>query len=197
MRKLILFLVVFTLFGCEKYELPSSPSVAGKWYFHGYKITRVQSLSPIEIIYNDTICINNFGVQSFISGNVLMKQNYQQTAIDRRFIKNVTTWDFNGPTGSLYFPLEIDGKKNIGVDVYFPKPYLPNVNFNNIYTSMVTSNENNGITTNYTFITDKFGAGYSRVMELTSPNISSDIYLTNGTREKAVTVFVTLIFKRN
>jgi hypothetical protein len=197
MKKLLSILTAFTLFGCEKYELPSAPSVAGKWYFHDYKITRVQSLSPIEIIENDTICINNFGVQSFVSGNILMKQNYQQTAIDRRFIKNVTTWDFNGPAGAFYFPLEIDGQNDIGVNVHFPKPYLPNINANNIYTSMVTLNEKNGITTNYTFITDKFGAGYSRVMELTSPNISSDVYLTNGVREKAVTVFVTLIFKRN
>lgn len=197
MKKLIFFIISLTLLSCEKYELYSEPSVAGKWYFSDYKITRVQSINPIEIIPNDTICINNFGIQSFVSGNVLMKQNYQQTAIDRRFIKNVTTWDFNGPTGANYFPLEIDGKKNIGVDAHFPKPYLPNINANNIYTSLVTSNGNNGITTNYTFITDKFGAGYSRVMELTSPNISSDVYLTNGSREKAVTVFVTLIFKRN
>ncbi len=197
MNKLLLILITFTLFGCEKYELPSAPSVAGKWYFQGYKVTRVQSLSRLEIIENDTICINNFGVQSFISGNILMKQNYKQTAIDRRFVKNVTTWDFNGPTGAFYFSLGIDDMYDNGVDIHFPKPYLPNINSDNIYTSMVTFNKNNGITTNYTYTTDKFGAGYSRVMEITSPNISSDIYLTNGTREKAVTVFVTLVFKRN
>jgi hypothetical protein len=195
MKKLILILITFTLFGCEKYELPSAPSVAGKWYFSNYYVTRVQSLDRLDIIKNDTICINNFGEQSFISGNVLMKQNYKQTAVDRRFVKNVTTWDFDGPTGAFYFLLGIDDVYDDRVDVRFPKPYLPNINSNNIYTSMVVSN--NGIPTNYTYTTDKFGAGYSRVMEITGPNISTDLYLSGGTREKAVTVFVTLVFKRN
>ena len=197
MRKISLFISLILLFGCEKYvgneTSITPPSVAGKWYFSNYYVTRVQSLGRLEIIPNDTICINNFGTQSFVSGNVLMKQNYQQTSIDRRFIKNVTTWDFNGPTGAFYFPLGIDDINDIGVDARFPKPYLPNIKYNNIYTSMEISNGNNGVTTNYTFITDKFGAGHSRIMELTGPNISSDIYLKNGVREKAVTVFVTLI----
>lgn len=197
MKKLLLILIVFTLFGCEKYELPSEPSVAGKWYFQDYTVTIVQSLSKVEVIKSDTICINNFGDQSFVSGGVLMKQNYSKTPIDRRFIKGVTTWDFDGSSQSTFFPLRVNNNYSDEIYAKFPRPYLPNKYGEYIQTEMVVSNYMNGNETNFTFTTDKFGAGYSRVMTLTSPHISTDLYLSNGIREKAVTVFVTLTFKRN
>jgi|688.fasta_scaffold160983_6 hypothetical protein len=198
MKKLFLILVIAPLFwGCEKYELPSEPSVAGKWYFDDYTVTIVQSLSKVQVIKSDTICINNFGDQSFVSGGILMKQNYNKTSIDRRFIKGVTTWDFDGPSQSTFFPLRVNNSFDDEIYVKFPRPYLPNKYGDYIQTEMVVSNHMNGNETNFTFTTDKFGAGYSRVMTLTSPNISTDLYLSSGIREKAVTAFVTLTFKRN
>lgn len=197
MKKLLLVLLSLPFFGCEKVELPSEPSVAGKWYFDDYTVTIVQSLSKVQVIKSDTICINNFGDQSFVSGGVLMKQNYNKTSIDRRFIKGVTTWDFDGPSQSTFFPLRVNNSFNDEIYVKFPRPYLPNKYGDYIQTEMVVSNHMNGNETNFTFTTDKFGAGYSRVMTLTSPNISTDLYLSNGIREKAVTVFVTLTFRRN
>ena len=207
MKKLLLILLITPLFwGCEKVEFISEPSVAGKWYFDDYRVTIVRSVNGerdqrrddnIEVIKTDTICINNFGEQSFVSGMVLMKQNYNKTSVDRRFIKGVTTWDFDGPSQSTFFPLIINNNLNGETYAKFPKPYLPNKYGEYIQTSMVVSNYSNGNETDYTFTTDKFGAGYSRVMTITSPNISTDLYLSSGQREKAVTAFVTLIFKRN
>jgi hypothetical protein len=205
MKKLLLILFVLPFLGCEKFELPSEPSVAGKWYFDDYRVTIVRSINGerdprrddnIEVIKTDTICINNFGEQSFVSGGILMRQNYNKTSVDRRFIRGITTWDFDGPSQSTFFPLLIN---NLNDEIYakFPKPYLPNKYGEYIQTSMVVSNYSNGSETDYTFTTDKFGAGYSRVMTITSPNISTDLYLSSGQREKALTVFVTLIFKRN
>jgi hypothetical protein len=179
MKKLLLILLVIPFFGCEKFELPSEPSVAGKWYFDDYRITIVRSVNGetrfddnITVIKTDTICINNFGQQSFVSGNVL-------------------------PSQSTYFPLIINNDMNSDIDVKIPRPYLPNKYGDYINTEMRVTNYNNGNVTDFTFTTDKFGAGYSRVMTLTSPYISTDLYLNGGQREKALTVFVTLIFKRN
>jgi len=204
MKKLLLILLVIPFFGCKKFELPSEPSVAGKWYFDDYRITIVRSINGetrfddnITVIKTDTICINNFGQQSFVSGNVLMKQNYNLTSVDRRFVRGVTTWDFDGPSQSTYFPLIINNDMNSDIDVKIPRPYLPNKYGDYINTEMRVTNYNNGNVTDFTFTTDKFGAGYSRVMTLTSPYISTDLYLNGGQREKALTVFVTLIFKRN
>ncbi len=94
MKKLFLILISSLFLGCEKFELPSEPSVAGKWYFDDYRITVVRSINGetrlednITVIKTDTICINNFGQQSFVSGNILMKQNYNLTSVDRRFIR--------------------------------------------------------------------------------------------------------------
>lgn len=207
MKKLFLILLITPLLcGCEKYEMVSEPSVAGKWYFDDYRVTIVRSINGerdqrrddnIEVIKTDTICINNFGEQSFVSGKILMKQNYNKTSVDRRFIKGVTTWDFDGPSQSTFFPLIINNNLNDEIYAKFPKPYLPNKYGEYIQTSMVVSDYSSGNDTNYTFTTDKFGTGYSRVMTITSPNISTDLYLNSGQREKALTVFVTLIFKRN
>lgn len=206
MKKLLLILMVLPFFGCEKFELPSEPSIAGKWYFDDYRVTIVRSLNGerdpsrddnIDVIKTDTVCVNNFGEQSFVSGYILMRQNYNMTSVDRRFIRGVTTWDFDGPSQSTFFPLIINNNFDNELYAKFPRPYLPNKYGEYIQTEMVVSNYTNGNETNYTYTTDKFGAGHSRVLTVTSPNISTDLYLSNGQREKAVTAFVTLIFKRN
>ena len=94
MRKISLFISLILLFGCEKYVGTETsitpPSVAGEWKFTDYYVTKISEISPSDIISNDTICINSFINQSVVSGgrSVLMKQNYNSTAEDRRFIKN-------------------------------------------------------------------------------------------------------------
>ena len=187
MKKLLSILTAFTLFGCEKYELPSAPSVAGKWYFHDYKITRVQSLSPIEIIENDTICINNFGVQSFVSGNILMKQNYQQTAIDRRFVIGKTLWEFDSNNKELYCEFtNQSGSLRPTHDPFW-------VNIYPVKNGLSVDNSQNGGYTFYTYDTNELTP---TKLTLLSPPIITDLYLSNGTRDKAVTIRVLLKFMR-
>ena len=195
MRKISLFIPLILLFGCEKYLGNESsitpPSVAGEWKFTDYYVTKISEISPSDIISNDTICINSFSNQSVVSGgkSVLMKQNYNSTAEDRRFIKNQTLWDFDGPTGSTYFPLLIN-KTNIDCYVKFPN-YMEKE-----YTKMSISN-NKGYVTNYNFFTSAVGANYSNKLTLTSPVISTDLYLSNNSRQKAIDVVITLIFQRS
>jgi len=194
MKKLIFFIISLTLLSCEKYDGPfngiTPPSVAGAWKFTDYSVTKVSSISSTNIIPNDTICINSFSNQSVVSGgkSILMKQNYNSTAEDRRFIKNQTIWDFDGPTGSTYFPLLIN-ENDIDCYVNFP------IYMGKEYTKMSISN-NKGYVTNYIFFTSSTGANYSDKLTLTSPVISTDLYLNNGSREKAIDVVVTLIFTR-
>jgi hypothetical protein len=56
MKKLLLILLVLPSFGCEKFELPSEPSVAGKWYFDDYRITIVRSING-ETRFDDNITV--------------------------------------------------------------------------------------------------------------------------------------------
>ena len=55
-------------------------------------------------------------------------------------------------------------------------------------------NTTNGSVTNYTYRAND--VGYPRTLTLLSPSIVTDLYMSNGTRDKAVTVKITLYFMR-
>jgi hypothetical protein len=191
MRRFILFLVISLLFGCEKYELLSSPNLSGgKWILFNYEIIPISAISPVTIIKNDTICINSFGEQSFVSGGILMKQNYLTTQKDRRFIKGRTTWEFDGPSQSNFYGLFCDYTQMTGV----PKPDPFSVDLSIYNKNMAIYNTTNGSNTNFTYTCND--VGYPRTMTLLSPPIITDLYMSNGTRDKAVTVRVMLYFMR-
>ena len=189
MKKLILFLLITTLFGCEKYEQYSIPKfTGGKWIFTDYDIVVISSISNVTIVKSDTVCINSFNNQSFISGGILMKQNYNLTAGDRRFIRNKTTWEFDSNNKELY----CDYNQMVGTTK--PDPFW--VNLYNYQNRLEILNTANGGSTNYTFETNSTNAAYSTTLTLLSPVISTDLYLSNGTRAKAVDVRVVLKFMR-
>jgi hypothetical protein len=52
--KKLLILIPF-LWGCEKVEFISQPSVDGEWLFTDYKVTVVSSRADVRVIPNDTI----------------------------------------------------------------------------------------------------------------------------------------------
>jgi hypothetical protein len=191
MKTKVLLLIIPFLWGCEKIEFISEPSVDGEWLFTDYKVTVVSSRAEVRVIPNDTICINSFNNQSTVSGGFLMKQNYNLTSVDRRFIKGRTFWNFSGSYGSTMFPLHINRS-----DDYLIADFPLGINMRE-YSHLVVKNQNNGYKTDYTFLTDGSGAAYSRKLTLISPVISTDLYLSDGRREKAVDVMVTLIFTRN
>ena len=56
MKRFILFLIVPLLYGCEKYEVMSAPSLSGgKWILSNYEIIPISSISTVTIIKNDTM----------------------------------------------------------------------------------------------------------------------------------------------
>lgn len=189
MKKLLLILLITTLFGCEKVGFYTEPRfTGGKWIFTDYDIVVVNAISDVTVIKSDTVCINAFNNQSYVSGGILMKQNYIQTAADRRFIRNKTTWEFDSNNKQLYCDYLM------GMGVTKPEPFW--VNLYNYQNRLEILNPANGGSTNYTFQSNSSGAGYSSTLTLLSPVISTDLYLSNGTRAKAVDVRIVLKFMR-
>jgi hypothetical protein len=194
MKKLVFLLMLIPIFfGCEYIEdfvvyeeISEVHLTGGAWTFVDYDIQVISSISDVEVIYNDTVCISAFGNQSYVSGGILMEQHYDLTSPDRRFIKGKTKWEFDDNSYTLY----IDGN----VDVRYPVTY-PNYMMKE-YDKMVVSNPFVGTVTNYSFETNAQGVNYSTKLILLSPEIVSDLYLSNGMRDKAVTVRIVLTFMR-
>lgn len=192
MKKLLFLLLTLIFLSCEDlylpiYIQPSEPHLTGReWIFTDYQIAVVSSISDVVILESDTICINAFGEQKIVTGGVLMKQNYPQTMDDRKFIRRVTTWEFDDNSFTLYINRNINKR----YPVYYPG-YMKYER-----TQIRIENPDYGAVTNFTFITDAAGTNYPTKLTLTSPEIVSDLLLSNGMRDKAVTVKVILIFTR-
>jgi hypothetical protein len=188
MKKLLFLLILIPfIFGCQKFEFSSDVHLTGgEWVFTDYQLIVTRSISNVTVIQNDTICINAFGEQSYVSGGVLMKQNYNLTTADRRFVKGKTIWEFDDNSYTLY----CGRNTNVRFPVTYPS-YMKSEK-----DEMYIQNPLTGATIDYIFITDAIGANYPRKLTLTSPEIVSDLLLSNGMRDKAVTVRVILIFTR-
>lgn len=187
MKKLILFIISLTLFGCEKYELESTPKLTGgKWILVDYDVTIISSIGEVKVIKTDTICTTSFNLQQVVGNNVIMKQDYLTTAVDRRFIKGKTTWEFDSNNKELYCDyLQMPGT---------PKPNPLWVEMSLYNRNLKIFNTTNGGVTNYSFKSNDMG--YLRNLTLLSPSIVTDLYLSNGTRDKAVTIKIILHFMR-
>ncbi len=191
MKKLLFFLLLIPiLFGCEPffyYDEISEPHLTGKpWTFVDYEIQVISSISDVEVTLNDTVCINAFGLQREVDGGILMQQNYNGTSVDRRFIKGVTQWEFDDNSYTVY----INGNTDVRFPVTFPNYMMKE------YDKMEVVNPMIGAVTNYSYESNAQGANYPTEFVLLSPDIVTDLYLSNGMRDKAVTVQVLLIFRR-
>jgi hypothetical protein len=147
------------------------------------KIGKYKNISYAEVL-------NHFNNQSFVSGNILMKQNYDITSPEKRFIigKN---WYFDGPSQATSFNLIVpNNPDNHEIKADFIRPYL-----SSRYQKMVFKNLNNGSYTTFTFQTYALGS-LNNTMDVLSPPIVTDLYLSNGKRDKAVTVQILLHFMR-
>jgi len=191
MKKLLILLAFIPfLFGCEEfiyYDEISEPHLTGKpWTFVDYQIQVISSISEVDVILNDTVCINAFGLQSMVSGDILMQQDFESTSVDRKFVKGVTQWEFDDNSYTVY----INGNTDVRFPVTFPNYMMKE------YDKMEVSNPLNGAITTYSYDANAQGANYPTEFVLLSPDIVTDLYLSNGMRDKAVTVQVMLIFRR-
>jgi hypothetical protein len=190
--KNLLILTLLLLSGCQVYEFPNETPrlTGGKWVLSDYDIVVISSISDVTVIKNDTVCINSFNGQSYVSGNVLMKQFYDQTAKDRRFVIGKTTWEFDNNSNYLY----CDFINKDGSLMPTHNPYW--VKMSGFTKNLSVSNVENGGVTNYTFETNTVGVNPPKVLKLLSPEIVTDLYVDSGKRDKGVTVRILLTFMR-
>ncbi len=198
MKILRVLLLIPILMGCQKYELQTPPVLTGgKWFFYDFEIVQVSSISPLSIVKNDTICINSFNNQSFVSGNVLMRQNFNNTTKDRRFVIGKTAWEFDGTVGSSFLYLLTDF---VNFNSTLQPSHEPFEVIINRYSDKISVyNTETGGRTLYTYDVNKIesnGVSPLTKMTLLSEPIVTDLYLSNGTRDKAVTVRILLKFMR-
>ena len=191
MKRIIILLFPILFCGCEKYSQVSIPRFTGdKWIFVDYDIVVTNSLSEVTVIKNDTVCINAFNGQSFFSGNVLMRQNYENTSIDRRFVRNKTMWEFASNNYNLYCDFSTkDGGLRPTHDPFW-------VSISPVTQFLQVQNTKTGSRTVYTYDANSTGAFPATILRLCSPPIVTDLYYSNGSRDKAVTVRVILKFMR-
>ena len=201
MKKLLLSLVVILSFiSCDiiKDEDNYSPKIymgGGKWIFYDYDVIIISSTSQVDVVKNDTVCINSFSQESLSNGTFLMKQNYNVTSKDRRFIKGKTTWEFDG--SHLYCEFGNTGYSLAPTHEPYYVNYVGDNYLSNDYSHMKIDNVENGVTTNYTFETNSSGGvAPPSKMTLLSPDIVTSLSYSNGSRDKAVTVRILLKFIR-
>lgn len=200
MKRLIgLFLIALSFASCEMYNGDESGDAyiymgGGKWIFYDYDIIVISSISDVTVIKNDTVCIGSFGDASAISGGFLMKQNFAMTSKERRFVRGVTKWEFEGGILNCDFGYtNSSGYRPVGDPCYveYGGSYL--------YTSdsqMKITNTESGTVTTYTFDTNNRGVAPPSKLTLLSPEIVTDLYHSNNSRDKAVTVRILLKFMR-
>jgi hypothetical protein len=191
MKKILLFSLL-SLFGCQVYEFPNETPrlTGGKWLLSNYDVIVVSSISDTKIIKNDTVCINSFNNQTLIGGNYVMKQFYDQTSKDRRFIVGKTIWEFDSNNNHLY----CDFSNKNGSLKPTHEPYW--INISSYKKNISVENSDDGSVTNYTYDANLNGANYPKILKLLSPPVVTDLYTSSGKRDKAVTVRILLTFMR-
>ena len=95
MKKLILILITFTLFGCEKYELPTDPKLSGQWVVDA--VTFPNTNGGQQTILSDTIVVADRKLVS-VDGNGIGRfvNNWSDPNIPwhDKFIIGITVWEF-------------------------------------------------------------------------------------------------------
>lgn len=161
----------FSLYNCIINPSNTTPNINNKWVFYDYDIIVISAISQVEVVKNDTVCVNSFSNQTLLNGVFLMKQDYDNTSKDRRFIKGKTTWTINNN------------------EITFNDGSINKFEFNRNYISFL-----NQYGTKY--CSDFYCIGNASFMSLLSTNIVTNLSYSNGSRDKAVTVNILLKFKK-
>jgi hypothetical protein len=118
----------------------------------------------------------------------IMRQDYNGTAVSRRFIKHKTQWDFTGPNELYCDGINTPGgmKAVNGLWVTYPRRY----------TQMEITDQNGGTyRTVYSFSSNAYGTDASK-FTLISPNFTVDLYSSNSEKSKVITFYLVLVFER-
>lgn len=197
MKHLLLILIaVLALSSCTLYEEETYPGTymgGGKFVFYDYDIIVISSISEVEYIKTDTICLNAFNnIKYNNGGDMLLSQSFNSTPKDRRFVVGKTMWEFDGT--QLY----CDFQNSYGSISPTHEPYWVEypMGLTNSPDKIKITNYDIGSSTTYTFETNNYGAAPPSKLTLLSPEIVTDLYTSSGARDKAITVRLLLKFMR-
>lgn len=192
MKKLLLLLFIPLLVGCEKYDLPSNPTLNlnGRWDVVKVKVVidKVNYGSNVEVLSEIEASVSNFYVSGINSnGTLLLTQNYNETSIDKRFNVNKTNWEFDYNRLSIF-----ENGQNITNGGYIfttlPCTYCDE--------QTVLEWDYMGGKSRYTFDVDTYGAMPSNKLVLTSQEFVTNIMLNGNTYDKAIISHLEITFHK-
>ncbi len=192
MKKLLLLLFLPLLVGCEKYDLPSNPTLNlnGRWDVVKVKVVidKINYGSNVEVLSEIEASVSNFYVSSINpNGTLLLTQNYNETAIDKRFNVNKTNWEFDYNRLMIF-----ENGQNITNGGYIfttlPCTYCTE--------QTVLEWDYMGSKVRYTFDVDTYGAMPSNKLVLTSQEFVTNIMLNGNTYDKAIISHLEITFHK-
>ena len=192
MKKLLLILLIPTLFGCEKVGFVSNPmlNLNGRWDVVKVKVVidKVNFNSHVTVLSQNEASVGNFYVKQIINDTtLLLSQDFKNSPIDKRFSVDKTEWSFE------YNQLRIfeNGQNIVKNDYIF-------VGFPCYYCSKVTTMEWDylGDKTRYTFLLDTYNAMPSNELTLTSQSFYTNIKLGNNVYDKAIESHLEIILHK-
>jgi len=173
----LVLLLIFGLFGCEKYEEMSNPqlNLNGRWDVVDINVV-IKANYGIEVIVLDDskATVSNFYISSIDSlGNLILSQHYDSVIINRRFDVSTTEWEFD------YNNLLIsDMVSSESMYITFPCTYCTE--------QTIIETDYRGQKTRYTFDVDTYGAIPSNVLKLTSQVFYTNILIGGNQYDKAI-----------
>lgn len=205
MRKLISILVVFTLFGCEKYELETYAPLTlngGQWFLSEYEIKLVScqgcdnasDISRIKVIETDSVGLQSFRFKQQTDTTLTLTQDFSKTPLSRLFILDrdgvkSTKWEFETYELSTFFNGN-RGTKNCWVS------------YNSDTRMTINDLKQIGgrpvVYTSWTYYTEKKqGVQPKELLILLSPAVTTDVLIGNRATDKLITYKLQLVFMRN
>ena len=192
MKRFLVFLLIPLLFGCEKYDLPSNPqlNLNGRWDVVKVKVVidKINYGSSVEVLSEIEASVSNFYVSSINpNGTLSLTQNYNETAIDRRFNINKTNWEFDYNRLMIF-----ENGQNVTNGGYIfatlPCTYCTE--------QTVLEWDYMGSKTRYTFDVDTYGSMPSNKLVLTSQEFVTNIMLNGNTYDKAIISHLEITFHK-
>ena len=205
MKNLLLILITFTLFGCEKYELESYVPLTlngGQWFLSDYEIKLVScqgcdkasDISKIEVIKTDSVGLQSFIFKQQTDTTLTLTQDFSKTPLSRIFVLNrngvnSTKWEFENSQLSTFFNGN-QGTRNCWVTF--------NSDTRITIHDVKQFNQRPVAYTSWTYYTDKkLGVTPKEILILTSPNVTTDVLIDNRMTDKLLTYKLQLVFMRN
>ena len=174
--------------GCEKYELPSDPSLNlnGRWDVVNIQVVidKVNYNGDVVVLNSDRASVSSFFVSGVNQNNqLILSQNYNNVLINKRFDVTKTKWEFDGKILKIK-----DNDPEMSFWVEFPCRYCEEK------TTMEMTHQ--GELVRYTFDVDTYGAMPANKLVLTSQPFYTNVTIGGNQYDKAIISHLEITFHR-